>query len=230
MKDPASGRVLVDGFYDDVVPLSERELAAIAAAPTDDERQMMEFAIAEPETDERRLLAINQPSLNIRGLRSGWVGEAARTIVPDVAIASIDLRLVEAIDPQEQLDRLTGHIQKQGYHIVSEEPDRETRRRHERLAKVMTSDGYPAFRTRMDLPVARALVAAVERHTGVSAVKLPTLGGSVPLYQFTDVLGVPTVGVPIVNHDNNQHSPNENLRLGNLWQGIETLAAAMLIE
>jgi acetylornithine deacetylase/succinyl-diaminopimelate desuccinylase-like protein len=61
-------------------------------------------------------------------------------------------------------------------------------------------------------------------------VKLPTLGGSVPLYQFTDVLGVPTVGVPIVNHDNNQHSPNENLRLGNLWSGIEVLAAAMLIQ
>ncbi|NIR45974.1 MAG: M20/M25/M40 family metallo-hydrolase [Gemmatimonadetes bacterium] len=230
MKDPATGRVLVDGFYDDVVPLSERELAAIAAAPNDDQQQMMEFGIPEPEIDEPRLLAINQPSLNIRGLRSGWVGEEARTIVPDVAIASIDLRLVEAIDPQEQLRRLIRHIEERGYHIVSEDPDRDMRRRHERLAKVTTSDGYPAFRTPMDLPVARELVAAVEGHTGVSVVKLPTLGGSVPLYQFTDGLGIPTVGVPIVNHDNNQHSPNENLRLGNLWQGIETLAAAMLIE
>jgi acetylornithine deacetylase/succinyl-diaminopimelate desuccinylase-like protein len=82
----------------------------------------------------------------------------------------------------------------------------------------------------MDLPVSRALIEAVEQHTGRSSVKLPTLGGSVPLYQFTDVLCVPTVGVPIVNHDNNQHSPNENLRLGNLWSGIEVLAAAMLVH
>jgi acetylornithine deacetylase/succinyl-diaminopimelate desuccinylase-like protein len=81
----------------------------------------------------------------------------------------------------------------------------------------------------MDLPVAGALIAAIERHTGLAAVKLPTLGGSVPLYQFTDVLGVPTVGLPIVNYDNNQHSPNENLRLGNLWSGIEVFAAAMLL-
>ncbi len=59
---------------------------------------------------------------------------------------------------------------------------------------------------------------------------LPTLGGSVPLYVFTDVLEVPTVIVPIVNHDNNQHSPNENLRLGNLWAGMEILASVMLIR
>ncbi|UCC49608.1 MAG: hypothetical protein JSV41_05445 [Gemmatimonadota bacterium] len=81
----------------------------------------------------------------------------------------------------------------------------------------------------MDLPVARALIEAVESHTGESAVKLPTLGGSIPLYNFTDILRVPTVGIPIVNHDNNQHSPNENLRLGHLWSGIEIFASAMLI-
>ncbi|MGD8698354.1 MAG: M20/M25/M40 family metallo-hydrolase [Gemmatimonadales bacterium] len=230
MKDPKSGRVAVEGFYDDVVPLSDFELAAIAAAPNDDREQMSALAIAEPETDGSRLLLINQPSLNVRGLRSAWVGEEARTIVPDIAVADIDMRLVKQIDPQVQVERLVAHIEKQGFHVVWSEPDAEMRRRHARLAYVQTADGYPAFRTSMDLPVSRALIEAVEQHTGRSSVKLPTLGGSVPLYQFTDVLGVPTVGVPIVNHDNNQHSPNENLRLGNLWSGIEVLAAAMLVH
>ncbi len=230
LKDPATGRVLVDGFYQDVLPLSEFERAAIAAAPNDDREQMFALAIAEPEAEGRRLLLINQPSLNVRGLRSAWVGDEARTIVPDIAVADIDLRLVKHIDPQAQVDRLIAHIEKQGYHVVWNEPDAETRRSHARLAYVQTADGYPAFRTSMDLAVSRALIEAVEHHTGQSTVKLPTLGGSVPLYQFTDVLGVPTVGVPIVNYDNNQHSPNENLRLGNLWSGIEVLASAMLLH
>ncbi|UCF20295.1 MAG: M20/M25/M40 family metallo-hydrolase [Gemmatimonadota bacterium] len=230
LKDPASGRVLVEGFYDDVIPLSEFERAAIEAAPNDDREQMFALAIAEPEAEGSRLMLINQPSLNVRGLRSAWVGDEARTIVPDLAVADIDLRLVKDIDPKTQIDRVIAHIEKQGYHVVWNEPDTETRRGHARLAYVQTADGYPAFRTSMDLPISRALIEAVEHHTGRSTVKLPTLGGSVPLYQFTDVLGVPTVGIPIVNYDNNQHSPNENLRLGNLWSGIEVLASAMLLH
>jgi acetylornithine deacetylase/succinyl-diaminopimelate desuccinylase-like protein len=230
MKDPDTGRVLVDGFYDDVAPLSEYELAAIAAAPNDDVQRMEAFAFARPETDKQRLLVINQPSLNVRGLRSAWVGDEARTVVPDIAIATIDLRLVKDIDPQEQVGRLVEHIRQQGYHVVEDEPGLETRRTQGKLARVTTADGYPAFRTSMDLPISRALIDAIESHTGLAAIKIPTSGGSVPLYQFTDVLGVPTIGVPMVNHDNNQHSPNENLRVGNFWQGIEEYAAVMLIE
>jgi acetylornithine deacetylase/succinyl-diaminopimelate desuccinylase-like protein len=230
MKDPETGRVLVQGFYEDVVPLSDFELEAIREAPNDDAEQMKMLAIAASETGEQRLLAINQPSLNIRGMRSAWVGDQARTIVPDVATASIDMRLVKNVDPKEQLARLIAHIEKQGYHVVAEEPGPELRRKYDRIARVVTSDGYPAFRTSMDLPIARALIEAIERNSGRSAVKLPTLGGSVPLYLFTDVMDTPTVGIPIVNYDNNQHSPNENLRLGNLWSGIETLASAMLIN
>ncbi len=230
MKDPETGRVLIAGFYDDVVPLTEYERTAIAQAPNDDERQMYTFAIGGLEAEGRRLQLINLPSLNVRGLRSGWVGDQARTIIPDRAVADIDMRLVKAIDPAEQVERLIAHIEGRGYHVMGGEPDLETRRHYPKLATVVTSDGYPAFRTSMDLPVAQALIAAVESHTGQSAVKLPTLGGSVPLYQFTDVSGVPTVGIPIVNHDNNQHGPNESLRLGNLWSGIETFAAVMLMR
>jgi acetylornithine deacetylase/succinyl-diaminopimelate desuccinylase-like protein len=230
MKHPESGRVLIDGFYEDVVPLSDFERRAIREAPLDDEAQMRQFAIAAPEMEGMRLELINQPSLNVRGLRSGWVGSEARTIVPDVAVASIDMRLVKDIDPAEQVERLIAHVRRQGYQVVEQDPDPETRRAHERLAKITTSDGYPAFRTSMDLPVSLALIDAIESNSGERAVKLPTLGGSVPLYYFTDVLGVPTVGIPIVNHDNNQHSPNENLRLGHFFSGIEILAAAMLIE
>jgi acetylornithine deacetylase/succinyl-diaminopimelate desuccinylase-like protein len=230
MKDPATGRVLVDGFYDDVVELSEYERAAIAAAPNDDAERMHAFAFAEPEAQGQRLALINLPSLNVRGLRSAWVGGEARTVVPDRAIASIDLRLVKNVDPSDQLGRLIAHIEKQGYEVVSEEPDPEMRRRHPKLARVVSSDGYPAYRTQMDLPITQELISSVEEHMGQSMVKIPTSGGSVPLFWFTDVLGLPTVTVPMVNHDNNQHSPNENLRLGNLWSGIELYASVMTMH
>lgn len=230
MKDPQTGRVLVDGFYDDVVPLSEFERKAIAEAPDTDAERMDAFAIARPEMEGGRLTVINLPSLNVRGLRSGWVGSEARTIVPDVAIANIDLRLVKKIDPQEQVGRLISHIERQGYYVVSEEPDAEMRRQHDRLARVVTSDGYPAYRTSMDLPISLAIIGALQDHTGEQVVRIPTSGGSVPLYVFTDILGMPVVSVPIVNHDNNQHSPNENLRLGHFWAGIEILASLMLIN
>jgi acetylornithine deacetylase/succinyl-diaminopimelate desuccinylase-like protein len=228
MKDPETGRVLVEGFYDDVVPLSDLEKAALADAPNDDEQQLHAFALAGSEMEGSRFTLINLPSLNVRGLRSGWVGDEARTIVPDRAIASLDLRLVKKIEPAEQVKKLAAHIERQGYHIVASEPDEELRRRHTKLARIVSSDGYPAFRTAMDLPVAQRLIEAIEANTGQRAVKLSTLGGSVPLYVFTDILGIATVGIPTVNHDNNQHSPNENLRLGNLWSGIEILSSAML--
>jgi acetylornithine deacetylase/succinyl-diaminopimelate desuccinylase-like protein len=81
----------------------------------------------------------------------------------------------------------------------------------------------------MDLDISRRIIRAVESARGPS-VKLPSLGGSVPLYIFTDILRTPAIGVPIANHDNNQHSANENIRLQNLWDGIETMAALFTIN
>ena len=79
----------------------------------------------------------------------------------------------------------------------------------------------------MDLPISRRVIASLTGYRDKDPVLLPTLGGSVPIYIFGDVLDVPTIGIPIVNHDNNQHQPNENLRIGHLWQGIEIYAALM---
>lgn len=232
MKDDETGRVLVEGFYDDVVPLSELEREAIAEIPQDDEGLARSLGFAEPEAEGALLELINQPSLNVRGMRSAWVGEEARTIVPDAAVADLDLRLVRDVHPEAQVERVVEHIRRQGYHVVEEEPDPQTRARHPRLARVRVREGfgYPAMRTSMDLPVSRAVADAVARITGEQVVRLPTLGGSAPLFHFTDSLDMPTMGVPIVNFDNNQHSPNENLRIGNLFDGIRILAGLMTMQ
>ena len=221
------GRVTVDGWYADAEPLGELERRALARLP-DDTAEMRRLAVTEPEGGgESRWERVTEPSLNVRGVRSGWVGDEARTVIPDVAVASFDFRLVAGIDPEDQYRRFVEHIRDEGYHVVREAPGPATRREHPKLVRVTGGGGYPATRTPMDHPAARALVDALRPAVGEELVQIPTLGGSLPMYHFPELLGTPFVGLPIVNPDNNQHSPNENLRLGHFFDGIVTLAAAL---
>jgi acetylornithine deacetylase/succinyl-diaminopimelate desuccinylase-like protein len=224
----ASGRVLIDGFYDDLVPLTEREKQAVAALPAIDAELMRELQFGRPEGGGASLAELlGQPSLNVRGLRSAYVGTEAQNVVPEEAEASIDIRLVKDIRPERQFRRLVAHIVKQGYFVVEgREPTPEERRSHPAVARVDYGGGYPATRFSMDLPVSVAVAQVLDRATGGGLVKAPTLGGSVPMYIF-ERLGLPVIGVPIVNYDNSQHSHNENLRLGEFWRGIEVYAALM---
>jgi acetylornithine deacetylase/succinyl-diaminopimelate desuccinylase-like protein len=229
MKDD-DGRVLVDRFYDGIVALSESERKALAGSPDIDSELRRELWLARTEGSGRKLNElINEPSLNVRGLESVAVGKQARNVVPASATASIDLRLVKGIDWHVQAERVIRHIEKQGYFVTADEPDESMRRQHPKIARVIVEAGYNAVRTSMDLPISRDVVKAVEGVRG-SVVLMPTLGGSVPLWVFEGVMKTPMIGVPIVNHDNNQHSFNENLRLQNLWDGIATMQALLTMR
>jgi acetylornithine deacetylase/succinyl-diaminopimelate desuccinylase-like protein len=230
MKDD-SGRVLIEGFYDGAEPLGEEERKALKEMPDTDAELMREYGLAATEGAGRTLAElINEPSLNIDGLRSEDVGRQSRTIIPAEATATLDLRLVKGIEPRRQVERLIAHIKKQGYFVVNSEPDRETRLKHPLIARVVSEEGYPAVRTPMSLPIVKKIIDAVERAMGQSPVMLPTMGGSGPLWAIDAATKAPQVGVPIVNHDNNQHSSNENLRIQNLWDGIDVFAAIMELK
>ena len=225
MKD-SSGRILVAGWEDDVVPLSAADRAAIAAYPHDDEAQRRELQLGDVDGGgQSRLELILRPSLNVRGMRSLFVGPDARTLVPDVAVAELDLRLVAGNDPARQVAKLQRHIERQGYRVVGEAPDSAVRVATPRLVRLEVNDGYAAGRTPVDHPAARAVVAALHSAGLGDPVIIPASGGSLPVYVFPDILGTPFVSIPTVNYDNNQHAENENLRLGNLFKGIEILAA-----
>jgi acetylornithine deacetylase/succinyl-diaminopimelate desuccinylase-like protein len=226
MKD-ANGRVLIEGYYDDVAPLGEVERKALAEMPENDADLARELGIAKPEGGGKKLVElIMQPSLNIRGLRSAYVGDQAQNVVPDRAEASLDARLVRGEDPQQKFEQIAGFIRKQGYFVIDREPTMEERRAHPLVAKIINEGGYRASRTPMDLPVSKALIQVIQGATGGKAVIAPTLGGSVPMYIFED-LGLPWIGVPIVNYDNHQHSSDENLRLGHFWRGMEIYGAIL---
>jgi acetylornithine deacetylase/succinyl-diaminopimelate desuccinylase-like protein len=229
MKDD-DGRVLVKGFYDGVEPLAETEKRAFAEAPDNDAMLRRELGVAWTEGGGKRLIElINLPSLNIRGFLSSSVGATARNVIPSTATASIDIRLVKGLDHSRAVDRVIEHIRAQGYQVVESEPDEAARLKYPKIAKVIRQGGYNASRTSMDLPISKDIIAAVGSARG-SVIRMPTLGGSVPLYIFTDNLKAPCIGIPIANHDNNQHSANENIRLQNLWDGIETMAALLTMK
>ena len=143
---------------------------------------------------------------------------------------NLDLRLVAGNDWKRQQDKVIAHIQKQGSHITEQEPTDAERQQYAYIAQVTRSKGYNAQKTSMDLPEAKKIVAAVQSTTREKVVLLPSFGGSLPLYIFEKVLGAKTISVPIANHDNNQHAENENIRLRNLFEGIETMAAIMMMR
>ena len=231
MKDE-DGRVRIAGFYDGVVPLNEAEKKALAEVPPVEEELKREFGIGTAETPGKRLdelLAL--PALNVQGLSSGGTAGEARNVVPATATASIGIRLVKGMIPRKTSDQVAGHVRKQGYFVVRDrEPTEDERLAHPRICQVRTArDGTRAVRVPMDAPFASDVVRAVESARG-PVVKLPTMGGTLPIDVFEDVLGVPVIIVPIANHDNNQHSHNENIRLKNLWDGIVTLGAVLAME
>lgn len=228
MKDDA-GRVTIAGWYDDVDPLGEAERRAIAAAPDFDDELKKQLGLSRTEGAGKSLLElINEPSLNINGMSSGDVGALARNVIPTTATAVLDLRLVKGNDYRRQVGRLMEHIRKQGFYIIDHDPTDDDRLQHGLIAKVVhRSGGYNAERTRMDLPISLAVIEAVQSTSVEPVVKLPTAGGSLPLSIISDNLRTVTITVPIANYDNNQHAENENVRLQNLWDGIEIFAAIM---
>ncbi len=230
MKDPESDRVLVEGFYDQVEPLTALERKAIADAPAIDAALMDEFWIGSTDGRPHTLNElITRPSLNIRGMASARVGSTATNIIPASATATFDVRLVKKMTVDRTLDVLRAHIRKQGYFVVDADPGADVRRAHARVAKLVLLRGAEAARTSMDLPVSREVIRTVESVRG-KTVALPTMGGQLPLDAIERATGAPTIVIPIGNHDNHQHSSNENLRIQNLWDGIELMAALLTMD
>ena len=219
------GRISIDNFYKQVRPASEAERKALAEIPDVEGDLRAAFQIARTEGDGKPLNDLLMlPALNFRGLEAGHVGDKAANVIPTDARASIDFRLVPDQTPESIKPLVERHFEARGYKIVRETPDAEARRAHPKLLRVEWGSGYPPARTPLDLPLSVEL-ATIMTAAGHNPVRLPTIGGSIPMYLFQQPNGTPVIGLPIVNHDNNQHAADENLRLQNLWDGIEIYAA-----
>ncbi len=222
-----SGRIAIAGFYDDVPPFTAAEQAMLRAVPDDTARMRQMYGLGSTDGAASSLQeGLNLPAFSVHTMTGGEVGG----VIAASATAEIALRLVRENSPRQMVDRVLAHIRAQGYFIVDREPDPATLAAHPRIARVTTRAGAAsgAWRTDPTHPQAEAVADALRRRYGADGiVRIRTLGGGVPAGPFIEAFGVPTVGVSLANFDDNQHTDDENLRLGNLWNGIGTLAAIM---
>src|SRR5450432_2125588 len=225
MKDD-QGRTTIAGFYDDVPPLTDAQRKMLKSVPDDEPALLRLFGVARPDSVGESLQeALQYPSLNIHSMRSGDVGG----VIPTEASAQIEMRLVKETTADALTEKVLAHIRKQGYQIVETEPDDAIRMQYPKIAMIKrrAGGGGVAWRTEPDSPEGIRVIASLQKAWNREPVSIRTMGGSVPAAPFIRTLGIPVVGLPIVNFDNNQHSDNENLRLGNLWTGAASIAALM---
>lgn len=226
MKDDY-GRVTIPGYYDGIV-LDEKTKTILSQVPDDEDFIKKNLGIsATDRVGNNYQESIQYPSLNIRGLTSAWTGQQARTVIPADATAEIDIRLVPESDPVRLIGLIRDYISEQGYHITDGEPTEEERMQYDKIIHMSSRISYQAFRTDFDSEVGLWLDKAMTKAFGEGPVKIRSAGGSIPISPFVQTLGVPAVTVPTVNPDNNQHSPNENIRLGNYTEAVKTFYAIL---
>lgn len=226
MRD-ATGRVLIDGFYDDALPISDAARRYLDAGAFDEDSLLSEPGIARTEWGPGSLYgeAVMVPALNVLGLDAGAVGAGTRNAIPDAATAAIGFRVVPGMSLDRLRERVRAHIAAEGYLVLDREPTHEERLQHPMIAEVHWSPaGYAAASTEAGHPLIGHLVGLVDAASERPVRVVPLLGGSLPLAPISEVTQTPFAIVPIVNPDNSQHAPNENLRIGHLWDGIELYA------
>lgn len=222
-----AGKVAIDGFYDDVLPLPASAVEMFKAVPDVSEAMKKEFGLGSTDGAASSLQeGLNLPAFSVHQMKGGEVGG----VIAASSTAEIALRLVKENNPRVMVDRVIAHIRKQGYFIVDKDPDTATLAAHPRIAKITTRGGgeLNAWRTEPELPAVKFIAESlIARYGKENVVRIRTLGGGIPATPFINAFQVPVVGISLANYDDNQHTDNENLRLGHLFKGIDILAALM---
>jgi acetylornithine deacetylase/succinyl-diaminopimelate desuccinylase-like protein len=212
MRD-AEGRITVDGFADEVEPLGPSERTALELLPVDLEAVKADLGLEALDVPVDRGFAERLaawPTLTINGLHGGYGGEGTQTVLPSVAVAKCDARLVHAQRAADVYERLEAHV-----------------RRHAPGVELVRQGSMEPSRTPMDSPFTAPIRAGMAAAQGAEPLLVPVLGGSLPLHVFTGVLGLPTFGIPLGNPDQANHAPDENLDLERFHTGIKTAAAVL---
>ena len=222
-----NGRVAIPGWYEGIT-ISEEVRKTLQAVPDDEDEMRKKLGIsAIDQVANNYQEAMQYPSLSILGLQSGWVGDQTRTIIPASATAEMNIRLVKETDAERMVSLVKSHILSQGYHLISGEPTEEERQEYSKIARFDYQIAYAAFRTELDSDTGIWLRSAMRKAFAKAPIEIRTGGGSIPISPFVNTLNIPAVIVPTVNKDNNQHSPNENIRLGNYLEGIKTITVIL---
>lgn len=227
MRDEA-GRIMVDGYYDNVATLSEMEREAIDAMPDTSTGLQDELSINTPEGAGMRLEElITLPAINARGIVAGGVGLQGRNIILPSATVSLNLRMVPNQNPLRLQALIEAHVEREGFFIVHEDPTEEQLRNNPKVAKLdWRGTGNAGLRTPMDSSIAQKLIGIMQE-LAPDLILTPSMGGTLPLNAFDERTDTPIIVLPLANHDNNQHGRDENIRIQNIWDAMAVYAVIL---
>ena len=216
-----NGKVLIDEYYKGI-SISEEVSDILKSVPDNKEEINNALMIFKEENVGKNYQeSLQYPTLNVRQIETSWKGKALKTIIPEYATAHLDVRLVEETDGRKQLDKIKNHIKNQGYLVLDRSPSDKERLTYDKIATFKGNSGVNAFRTALNDPFGEKLRRSLTNTFGKEPVSIRTMGGTVPIIPAINELDIPAIIVPMVNMDNNQHNPNENIRIGNIRQGIK---------
>jgi acetylornithine deacetylase/succinyl-diaminopimelate desuccinylase-like protein len=209
----ADERILIPGFYDNVLPPSERDLELLARLPEEGAKYKEQYGLKgflkgiEGGVELQRE-AVFQPTCTICGLDSGYQGPGSKTVLPAVARAKVDFRLVPNQTPEEVLAKLRAHLDDRGFADIT----------------IHYHGGTRPAKTDPDHPFVRLSQEAARAVYGRPPVVNPMVGGSGPIYSFIHTLGLPVVSAGVSYPGARVHAPNENIRETDFVNGIRHTA------
>jgi acetylornithine deacetylase/succinyl-diaminopimelate desuccinylase-like protein len=216
-----SGKVLIKDYYKGIA-ISDEVHEVLKNVPDNKEEMNRSLFIHTSENVGNNYQeALQYPSLNIRQIETSWKGDKPKTIIPEFAKVNIDVRLVMETDGEQQLEKIKKHIKKQGFLLLDSVPTDSERLSNAKIVTFIGDKGVNAFRTNIGLEFGSLLQKEFKKTFKESPIIIRTMGGTVPIIPAIKVLDIPAIIVPMVNMDNNQHNPNENIRIGNIRQGIK---------
>jgi acetylornithine deacetylase/succinyl-diaminopimelate desuccinylase-like protein len=208
-------RIQVEGWYDDVRPLTPEERAAVEKLPQEHAATLKAYNIERSTTGvtgvEYNIRHLFEPTATIDGLSSGYEGPGPKTVLPAYAMAKVDFRLVNDQDPHDLEKKLRAHLDKHGFEDV----------------KIVNLGGEHPARTPVTDPLVRIMLDALTPVYGDNPVITPTMAGTGPLHPFVTTLKLPTADCGIGYPDAAIHAPNENIRTEDFRKGTKAIAALL---
>lgn len=208
-------QILIDKFYDRVLPMSDAERTILATMDYPEEETLQRYGIDHFLLNltgmQLKEKLIFQPTCNICGIYSGYSGEGSKTVLPSEARAKLDFRLVPDQDPEEIVRLLRAHLDRHGFEDI----------------EIVARKGTRAAKTDPTHPLVQKVMQAAEKVSGKAPQKVLMNPGSGPMYQLCQQFGIPTIGFGVGNGDSRKHAPNENILVSDYIYGIKMVAAVI---
>lgn len=209
----SEGRITIEGLNEPVIPATNSEREAVSKLPLDLDALKDDLGLAELDAPKDRAYydrLMFHPTLTVNGFHGGYGGPGMKTVLPCEAFVKCDIRLVEPLTPDYVFEKVAAHV---AHHA----PD----------VEFVPLNGMLPSKTPMDSAFVQPIRKAILAARGVEPLMYPTVGGSLPDYVFTKILGLPAFVVPYANADEANHAPNENLEIVRFTDGIRTGAALL---